>query len=244
VEDFVPLPSGGVFAEAVLGRSNSAEKLDITRFWNWQDSPIPLQAPDIAAIQSGSRAQQDSTTPSALAAPVVAFNNPPALPDPAGLSGTLAALANGAMFRDQSGSEITQALSAAALASAGQGSTAAGQQAVANAAMAAQKEIAMTKIAAGILTGTPDGDSASTKGAKINEGKSLDERNGATTGAGTATESHEAKAAEGNAGSVLALLGTLAGTTSASGAPSSKDDSAPAAASASDSSEATAGANE
>ena len=31
-EDLVPLPTGGVFAEAVLGRSNSAEKLDVTRF--------------------------------------------------------------------------------------------------------------------------------------------------------------------------------------------------------------------
>jgi hypothetical protein len=75
-EDLVPLPSGGVFAESVLGRANSAEKLDITRFWNWQDSPIPLQPPDIAALQSGSRAQADNTTPSGLAAPVVAFNNP------------------------------------------------------------------------------------------------------------------------------------------------------------------------
>src|SRR5262249_16471512 len=27
----VPLPSGGVFAEAVMGRANSAEKLDMTR---------------------------------------------------------------------------------------------------------------------------------------------------------------------------------------------------------------------
>ena len=35
----IPIPTDGVFAEAVLGHSNSAEKLDITRFWNWQDSP-------------------------------------------------------------------------------------------------------------------------------------------------------------------------------------------------------------
>ena len=59
-ESLVPVPTGGVFAEAVLGRSNSAEKLDMTRFWNWQDSPIPLQPPEIAAINLGSRAQ--STT--------------------------------------------------------------------------------------------------------------------------------------------------------------------------------------
>ena len=33
-EEIIPLPSGGVFAEAVLGRYNAAEKLDLTRFWN------------------------------------------------------------------------------------------------------------------------------------------------------------------------------------------------------------------
>jgi hypothetical protein len=43
-EDIIPLASGGTFGEAILGRSNSAEKLDITRFWNWADSPIPLAA--------------------------------------------------------------------------------------------------------------------------------------------------------------------------------------------------------
>ncbi|MFK7847687.1 MAG: hypothetical protein AB8G77_20510 [Rhodothermales bacterium] len=44
IETRVPVPSGGVFAEAVLGRYNSAEKLDDTRFWDWQDSPIPNSA--------------------------------------------------------------------------------------------------------------------------------------------------------------------------------------------------------
>jgi outer membrane protein OmpA-like peptidoglycan-associated protein len=35
----VALPTRGVLGEAVLGRSPSAEKIDLTRFWNWQDSP-------------------------------------------------------------------------------------------------------------------------------------------------------------------------------------------------------------
>ncbi len=35
----VALPTKGVLGEAVLGRSPSAEKIDLTRFWNWQDSP-------------------------------------------------------------------------------------------------------------------------------------------------------------------------------------------------------------
>ncbi len=221
IEDYVPLPSGGVFAEAVLGRANSAEKLDITRFWNWQDSPIPLQAPDIAAVQAGSRAQTDNTTPTGLAAPVVAFNNPPALPDPAGLSGTLSVLASGGMFRDMSGSATAQALALAALANAGTGATAAGQQGVANAAMAAQKDIEMAKIAAGILTGGLAGDAGSTvsaKGAKINEGRSLDER-AVSGGSSSKTDSHEAKAAEGPAGNALKLLADVAGTAKTTAGP-------------------------
>ena len=40
-------PTHGVIGEAVLGRCPSAEKIDLTRFWNWGDSPIP-QAADIA----------------------------------------------------------------------------------------------------------------------------------------------------------------------------------------------------
>jgi outer membrane protein OmpA-like peptidoglycan-associated protein len=35
----VALPTKGVLGEAVLGRCPSAEKIDLTRFWNWQDSP-------------------------------------------------------------------------------------------------------------------------------------------------------------------------------------------------------------
>lgn len=222
VEDYVPLPSGGVFAEAVLGRANSAEKLDITRFWNWQDSPIPLQAPDIAAVQAGSRAQADSTTATGLAAPIVAFNNPAALPDPAGLTSTLGALAGGNMFRDMSGTATAQALALAALSGAAGGATTAGQQGVANAAMAAQKDIEMAKIAAGILTGGLAGDSASTiseKGAKVNEGRSLDER-AATAGPATDSsvdpQSHEAKAAEGPTADALKLLTAATGPATSS----------------------------
>jgi hypothetical protein len=43
----IVMPTRGVLGEAVLGHCESAEKIDLTRFWNWQDSPIP-QAADIA----------------------------------------------------------------------------------------------------------------------------------------------------------------------------------------------------
>lgn len=36
----ITLPTRGMLGEAVLGGCNSCEKIDITRFWNWKDSPI------------------------------------------------------------------------------------------------------------------------------------------------------------------------------------------------------------
>jgi hypothetical protein len=45
----ITIPTRGVLGEAVLGTSPSAEKIDLTRFWNWQDSPIP-QASEISPI--------------------------------------------------------------------------------------------------------------------------------------------------------------------------------------------------
>lgn len=35
----ITLPARGVLGEAVLGSCESSEKIDLTRFWNWQDSP-------------------------------------------------------------------------------------------------------------------------------------------------------------------------------------------------------------
>ena len=64
------LPARGTLGEAVLGQCNSAEKIDLTRFWNWQDSPAdaadtippsvftPAQAPGlqsaVAPVAGGS----------------------------------------------------------------------------------------------------------------------------------------------------------------------------------------------
>jgi len=60
-EATVSLPTEGVFAEAVLGQSNSAEKIDITRFWNWQDSPIPILPPSMAPVATETRARDIQT---------------------------------------------------------------------------------------------------------------------------------------------------------------------------------------
>ena len=36
----ISLPTDGMIGEAVLSQTNVSEKIDLTRFWNWKDSPI------------------------------------------------------------------------------------------------------------------------------------------------------------------------------------------------------------
>lgn len=108
-EIMVSLPSGGVFAEAVLGRFNSAEKLDLSRFWNWQDSPIPILPPDIAPIEAGSRGKDIDLTPSQLGASLIQMPQLQSMPDPTGLDAVTQALTAANMFRDMSGQAETAA---------------------------------------------------------------------------------------------------------------------------------------
>ncbi len=152
--EIIPLPSGGVFAEAVLGRFNAAEKIDLTRFWNWQDSPIPITAPEIAPVQAGSRAQSDDIRPGNLSAPVVTIQNPTSLPDPAGIGAILSAIQQGNMFRDMSGLAQTVALAQASQQASAAGATAAGQQAANTLATVMANNTERMRIAAQMLSGT------------------------------------------------------------------------------------------
>jgi hypothetical protein len=159
--DLVPLSSGGIFAEAVLGRFNCAEKLDLTRFWNWQDSPIPIQPTEIAAVQTGSRGTQEDLRPGQLSAPIVSITPPAALPDPVTAAGVLAALNNGNLFRDMSGLADTIKLAGETGKLSAAGATAAGNQAVE--AMKAAIDLKKAKINASIANKNP-----SVQGATVN----------------------------------------------------------------------------
>ena len=151
-EDIVPLPSGGVFAEAVLGRSNCAEKLDITRFWNWQDSAIPLQPTDIAAVQTGSRGTNEVLTPGQLANPIINMQQPSSMPDPVGTAAILTAIQNGNMFRDMSGLQATIGLAQAATQATQAGASTAGQQAGENMNNLLKANTERQKIAADMIS--------------------------------------------------------------------------------------------
>ena len=78
----------------------------MTRFWNWQDSPIPITAPDIAPLQLGSRAQEEDLKAGNFSQPLVNIVSPTSLPEPTGMAAALQTIANGNMFRDMSGSGI------------------------------------------------------------------------------------------------------------------------------------------
>lgn len=71
----IALPTRGVLGEAVLGHCPSAEKIDLTRFWNWQDSPND-EAPEIGPV--GFRGALDAgalTGPNSLTAIPSIVNN-------------------------------------------------------------------------------------------------------------------------------------------------------------------------
>jgi hypothetical protein len=188
----VPIPTGGVFAEAVLGRSNSAEKLDITRFWNWQDSPIPLQPPEIAPVGTGTRALPEDLMPGQLGAPVVNVQPVTPLPEPAGLAAVLGALASANLFRDMSGLAGTQAAAQAASSGTLNAATEAGRIASANYQAATNQATEMGKAAADMWkvlksrassSGSGKQSTDSHHGAMINQGRDMDRR-GLTGGSG------------------------------------------------------------
>ena len=100
------LPTSGVFGEAILGISNASEYLNIRRFYNWIDSPIPNAAPgilDVNVNQDYTQPVSDSLNPTV---PVSVLNqiSPQAMPTTS-LDAALQAIQNGSMFTDMSKSE-------------------------------------------------------------------------------------------------------------------------------------------
>ena len=177
----VPLPTEGVFAEAVLGRYNASEKLDITRFWDWQESPIPHQPPAIAPVNAGSRAIADGTTSPTLAPSSAALLQPQALPDPTGLTSLLTAVATNNMFRDMSGRDASAGALQTALEASNEGAAQAGSLAAQN--MSRMVDLEQEKVRAardvmmaymGAKGGGGGKSSNSRTGALINQGKKID----------------------------------------------------------------------
>ncbi|GAA4102947.1 hypothetical protein [Nonomuraea soli] len=198
----IAMPTDGLFAEAVLGRANCAEKIDLSRFINWQEMPIPLVPPEINPVDLGTRHSGQDLQPGQFANPMVNIVAPTSLPDPVLAAGTLQALNNGNLFRDMSAAAATVGLAQAAVQSAQAGATAAGQQSTEaqNTAVKAAGDFANTVAqlaATAVKGGTNAGGGLATKsltaaGGLMNAGKSVDigkaakaAANGSAAGSGT-----------------------------------------------------------
>lgn len=116
LEQSVSVPTGGVFGEAVLGSSISAERIDLTRFWNWKDALPPIRPTAIAP--------QQAWAPTSLDAPTTTGNVPAAHLDlgpvsfpqtSSGIDRVASILAHPDLFDDLSGQETTAALAASAI---------------------------------------------------------------------------------------------------------------------------------
>lgn len=130
-EELVPVATGGVFAEAVQGRANSAEVIDLSRFWNWQDSPIPILPPDIAPVALGSRAQAIDLRAGSFDPSSLDLQQAPALPAAAGTSAAFGAL-QAQIFRDMSGLAAAAQVAQTSLQAASTSADSAGGQASEN----------------------------------------------------------------------------------------------------------------
>ncbi len=103
-ERLITLPTRGVFAEGKLGHCNISEEIDNTRFWKWEEHPIPIEAPGINPVTPVQpQPQQVNTTPTAFPQPLVNIVNPSPAPDPTGLTAALSLLGTPNIFRDMSG---------------------------------------------------------------------------------------------------------------------------------------------
>lgn len=180
---FVALPTAGVFTEAVLGRFNASEKIDLTRFWDWQESPIPQYAPEISPVVSGSRATDADTRSAQAPNPSINIQAAPALPGFSGASGMVGALSAPSPFRDMSGRDVVGQLIEAGLASAtsvsDQSANLTANSVNAATAMEIEKTRAMRDIAVAYLTGGTGGgssDSNTRLGGMLNKGRELDAR--------------------------------------------------------------------
>lgn len=115
----ISVPTKGVFAEAVLGKCNSCEIIDDTRFWRFQEEPIPDQPTPIEALSTDSRRRTPpNLAPDVFPDTLVRYQDVPESPDPTGLAAAMKTLGTAGIFKDITGLAMNQANSAQALKTA------------------------------------------------------------------------------------------------------------------------------
>ncbi|MFZ2157566.1 MAG: hypothetical protein WAV72_15795, partial [Bradyrhizobium sp.] len=78
----ISVPTKGIYAEAVMGKCNSCEAKDESRFWRWEESPIPDSptTPILPINTDTRRADPGDLQPKDFPAPVVSIQNAPNIP--------------------------------------------------------------------------------------------------------------------------------------------------------------------
>ncbi|MBK8723762.1 MAG: hypothetical protein IPL95_16355 [Saprospiraceae bacterium] len=111
------LPTSGVFAEAILGRSNASEFVKPKKILELAGFAHTFSSPQISPVQAGNHVVTDQTSALAPNIPTSNLNiiNPPQYALPTSLNSAFQAIQNGNMFRDMSKSgEMVSILSSLA----------------------------------------------------------------------------------------------------------------------------------
>ena len=155
IEEQVPMPTGGIHGEAVLGQSNCAEKIDLTRFWDWQESPIPL-VPDSFSLKTPGGGSSVAG-PTQMGASNLQIQAAQAYPPGATLGETMKALSSESLVAATADASAIQNAAASAMEAAtkmneqgldASASAAAAAQAIHLAHVAKESSIEKTKITA------------------------------------------------------------------------------------------------
>lgn len=116
VQRVVSLPTPGTFAELKLSHCSGCEKVDATRFWDWQESPCPDNAPVMAPIAQTEAQVRPDLTPGDQPGATLSVEPAPEAPALGQLlQGVLDVMKTPDIFRDMSGKEQVAGLVEAAI---------------------------------------------------------------------------------------------------------------------------------
>jgi hypothetical protein len=209
-QSIIALPTRGVLGEAVLGHCPSGEKLDLTRFWNWQDSPSDT-APTISPVTL------PTTTPS-LANTLTAPNTLGQLPSlinnvltaPAPDTSLLQAMGQAAASQKDFSTELTGQTQLASLLTNAQNVSNSARADALKAATDLQSQAMATvgNIVGGIYGGNPTAGSSAASAVKGGGSESKDSSGGK---GGSGGKGKSAKGKSGTSGDAAGAAGDAAG---------------------------------
>lgn len=103
------IPTNGVYGEAVMGACNSCEKIDDTRYWKWEEHPIPNKPTEIQPISTDTRyVDTGNLQTKEMATPMVNIQNAPEAPAPTGLGSVFDLMGKNGIFNDLTGLQGNQ----------------------------------------------------------------------------------------------------------------------------------------